>query len=258
MKKLIPLLLALVMALSLTAVASASTVYTEGALYYTIADESITITGYFGRDEVVTVPASIAGIPVNTIAKGAFTGSSAARVVDLPDTITTVEEGAFAAGITVNYNSNIVQPDEPTPPDDGKKDDTTKPDDGKKDDTTKPDDGKKDDTTKPDNSGGTTDTGSVDVDNGNAGNNGNTGNTGNTGTAGNTGSTGNTGNVDSGIVDDTVDEGEVDLDEELPADGDAQPAAPEQTGSVWGWVILGVSVAAVAVVLVVHSRKKDR
>lgn len=236
MKKLIPLLLALVMALSLTAVASASTVYTEGALYYTIADESITITGYFGRDEVVTVPASIAGIPVNTIAKGAFTGNSAARVVDLPDTITTVEEGAFASGITVNYNSNIVQPDEPTPPDDGKKDDTT----------------------KPDNSGGTTDTGSVDVDNGNAGNNGNTGNTGNTGTAGNTGSTGNTGNVDSGIVDDTVDEGEVDLDEELPADGDAQPAAPEQTGSVWGWVILGVSVAALAVVLVVHSRKKDR
>lgn len=247
MKKLIPLLLALVMALSLTAVASASTVYTEGALYYTIADESITITGYFGRDEVVTVPASIAGIPVNTIAKGAFTGSSAARVVDLPDTITTVEEGAFASGITVNYNSNIVQPDDPTPPDDGKQDDPTKPDDGKKDDTT-----------KPDNSGGTTDTGSVDVDNGNAGNNGNTGNTGNTDTAGNTGSTGNTGNVDSGIVDDTVDEGEVDLDEELPADGDAQPAAPEQTGSVWGWVILGVSVAALAVVLVVHSRKKDR
>lgn len=247
MKKLIPLLLALVMALSLTAVASASTVYTEGALYYTIADESITITGYFGRDEVVTVPASIAGIPVNTIAKGAFTGSSAARVVDLPDTITTVEEGAFASGITVNYNSNIVQPDDPTPPDDGKQDDPTKPDDGKKDDTT-----------KPDNSGGTTDTGSVDVDNGNAGNNGNTGNTGNTGTAGNTGSTGNTGNVDSGIVDDTVDEGKVDLDEELPADGDAQPAAPEQTGSVWGWVILGVSVAALAVVLVVHSRKKDR
>lgn len=247
MKKLIPLLLALVMALSLTAVASASTVYTEGALYYTIADESITITGYFGRDEVVTVPASIAGIPVNTIAKGAFTGNSAVRVVDLPDTITTVEEGAFAAGITVNYNSNIVQPDDPTPPDDGKQDDPTKPDDGKKDDTT-----------KPDNSGGTTDTGSVDVDNGNAGNNGNTGNTGNTGTAGNTGSTGNTGNVDSGTVDGDLDEGEVDLDEELPADGDAQPAAPEQTGSVWGWVILGVSVAALAVVLVVHSRKKDR
>ena len=235
MKKLIPLLLALVMALSLTAVASASTVYTEGALYYTIADESITITGYFGRDEVVTVPASIAGIPVNTIAKGAFTGSSAARVVDLPDTITTVEEGAFASGITVNYNSNIVQPDDPTPPDDGKQDDTTKPDDGKKDDTT-----------KPDNSGGTTDTGSVDVDNGNAGNNGNTGNTG------------STGNVDSGTVDGDPDEGDVDLDAELTVDGDAQPAAPEQTGSVWGWVILGVSVAALAVVLVVRSRKKDR
>ena len=50
----------------------------------------------------------------------------------------------------------------------------------------------------------------------------------------------------------------MDLDEELTADGDAQPAAPEQTGSVWGWGILGVSVAALAVVLVVRSRKKDR
>ena len=253
MKKLIPVLLSLLMALTMTATALAATVYTEGALHYTIADESITITGYFGKDAAVTVPASIAGIPVNTIAKGAFTGNDNEKTVDLPDTITAVEEGAFASGITVNYNSNIVQPDDPTPPDDGKQDDPTKPGD-----PTKPDDGKKDDTTKPDNSGGTTDTGSVDVDNGNAGNNSNTGNTGNTGTAGNTGSTGNTGNVDSGIVDSDLDEGEVDLDEELPADGDAQPAAPEQTGSVWGWVILGVSVAALAVVLVVRSRKKDR
>lgn len=107
MKKLIPVLLSLLMALTMTATALAATVYTEGALHYTIADESITITGYFGKDAAVTVPASIAGIPVNTIAKGAFTGNDNVKTVDLPDTITAVEEGAFASGITVNYNSNV-------------------------------------------------------------------------------------------------------------------------------------------------------
>ena len=247
MKKLIPLLLALVMALSLTAVASASTVYTEGALYYTIADESITITGYFGRDEVVTVPASIAGIPVNTIAKGAFTGSSAARVVDLPDTITTVEEGAFASGITVNYNSNIVQPDEPTPPDDGKQDDTTKPGN-----PAKPDDGKKDDNkpadNKPNNGGsGTTggaDTGTVDVDS--------------SGTAGDTaGTTGGTG----GAEDTGIDEGTVSVDD-LPDSADSQTGAqddaavPQQSaGLTWLWVLLGI-IAVAAIIGIVVTRKK--
>lgn len=141
------------MALAMTATALAATVYTEGALHYTIADESITITGYFGKDAAVTVPASIAGIPVNTIAKGAFTGNDNVKTVDLPDTITAVEEGAFASGITVNYNSNVNGGN--TPGD-------SKPDDSKPDDS-KPADN------KPNNggSGATTgaDTGTVDVDN---------------------------------------------------------------------------------------------
>ena len=130
MKKLIPVLLSLLMALAMSATALAATVYTEGALHYTIADESITITGYFGKDAAVTVPASIAGIPVNTIAKGAFTGNDNAKTVDLPDTITAVEEGAFASGITVNYNSNV---NGGNTPDDSKPDDS-KPDDSKPDD----------------------------------------------------------------------------------------------------------------------------
>ena len=125
MKKLIPVLLSLLMALAMTATALAATVYTEGALHYTIADESITITGYFGKDAAVTVPASIAGIPVNTIAKGAFTGNDNVKTVDLPDTI--------------------------------------KPDDSKPDDS-KPDDNKPADN-KPNNGGTGADTGTVDVDN---------------------------------------------------------------------------------------------
>lgn len=108
MKKLIPVLLSLFMALSVAVPAFADTIYTDGALNYTIADESITITDYFGKDAEVTVPASIAGTPVNTIAAGAFAHNDSVKKVNLPDTITSVEEGAFAAGITVNYQSNVV------------------------------------------------------------------------------------------------------------------------------------------------------
>lgn len=242
MKKLIPVLLSLLMALAMTATALAATVYTEGALHYTIADESITITGYFGKDAAVTVPASIAGIPVNTIAKGAFTGNDNVKTVDLPDTITAVEEGAFASGITVNYNSNV---NGGNTPDDSKPDDS-KPDDSKPDDS-KPDDNKPADN-KPNNGGsGTTtgaDTGTVDVDN--------------SGTAGDTtGTTGGTG----GAEDTGIDEGTVSVDD-LPDSADSQTgtqdsaAVPQQSaGLTWLWVLLGV-IAVAAIIGIVVTRKK--
>ena len=237
MKKLIPVLLSLLMALAMTATALAATVYTEGALHYTIADESITITGYFGKDAAVTVPASIAGIPVNTIAKGAFTDNANVKTVDLPDTITAVEEGAFASGITVNYNSNVNGGNTP---------DDSKPDDSKPDDS-KPDDSKPDDN-KPNNGGsGTTggaDTGTVDVDN--------------SGTAGDTaGTTGGTG----GAEDTGIDEATVSVDD-LPDSADSQTGAqdgaavPQQSaGLTWLWVLLGV-IAVAAIIGIVVTRKK--
>lgn len=227
MKKLIPVLLSLLMALAMTATALAATVYTEGALHYTIADESITITGYFGKDAAVTVPASIAGIPVNTIAKGAFTGNDNVKTVDLPDTITAVEEGAFASGITVNYNSNVNGGNTP---------DDSKPDDNKPADN------------KPNNGGsGTTTgagTGTVDVDN--------------SGTAGDTtGTTGSTG----GAEDTGIDEGTVSVDD-LPDSADSQTGAqdsaavPQQSaGLTWLWVLLGV-IAVAAIIGIVVTRKK--
>ena len=233
MKKLIPVLLSLLMALAMTATAQAATVYTEGALHYTIADESITITGYFGKDAAVTVPASIAGIPVNTIAKGAFTGNDNVKTVDLPDTITAVEEGAFASGITVNYNSNVNGGN--TPGD-------SKPDDSKPDDS-KPDDNKPADN-KPNNGGSGADTGTVDVDN--------------PGTAGDTtGTTGGTG----GAEDTGIDEGTVSVDD-LPDSADSQTGAqdgaavPQQSeGLTWLWVLLGV-IAVAAIIGIVVTRKK--
>lgn len=228
MKKLIPVLLSLLMALSMTATAQAATVYTEGALHYTIADESITITGYFGKDAAVTVPASIAGIPVNTIAKGAFTGNDNVKTVDLPDTITAVEEGAFASGITVNYNSNVNGGN--TPGD-------SKPDDSKPD-------GNKPADNKPNNGGSGADTGTVDVDN--------------SGTAGDTtGTTGGTG----GAEDTGIDEGTVSVDD-LPDSADSQTGAqdsaavPQQSaGLTWLWVLLGV-IAVAAIIGIVVTRKK--
>lgn len=228
MKKLIPVLLSLFMALAMTATALAATVYTEGALHYTIADESITITGYFGKDAAVTVPASIAGIPVNTIAKGAFTDNDNVKTVDLPDTITAVEEGAFASGITVNYNSNVNGGN--TPGD-------SKPDDNKPADN------------KPNNGGsGTTTgagTGTVDVDN--------------SGTAGDTtGTTGSTG----GAEDTGIDEGTVSVDN-LPDSADSQTGAqdsaavPQQSaGLTWLWVLLGVIAVAAIIGIVVMRKKK--
>lgn len=227
MKKLIPVLLSLLMALTMTATALAATVYTEGALRYTIADESITITGYFGKDAAVTVPASIAGIPVNTIAKGAFTGNDNVKTVDLPDTITAVEEGAFASGITVNYNSNVNGGNTP---------DDSKPDDNKPADN-KPNNG---------GSGATTgaDTGTVDVDN--------------SGTAGDT--TGTTGGA-GGAEDTGIDEGTVSVDD-LPDSADSQTGAqdsaavPQQSaGLTWLWVLLGV-IAVAAIISIVVTRKK--
>ena len=238
MKKLIPVLLSLLMALAMTATALAATVYTEGALHYTIADESITITGYFGKDAAVTVPASIAGIPVNTIAKGAFTDNANVKTVDLPDTITAVEEGAFASGITVNYNSNVNGGNTP---------DDSKPDDSKPDDS-KPDDNKPADN-KPNNGGsgattGGADTGTVDVDN--------------SGTAGDTaGTTGGTG----GAEDTGIDEATVSVDD-LPDSADSQTGAqdgaavPQQSaGLTWLWVLLGV-VAVAAIIGIIVARKK--
>lgn len=243
MKKLIPVLLSLFMALAMTATALAATVYTEGALHYTIADESITITGYFGKDAAVTVPASIAGIPVNTIAKGAFTDNDNVKTVDLPDTITAVEEGAFASGITVNYNSNV---NGGNTPGDSKPDDS-KPDDSKPDDS-KPDDNKPADN-KPNNGGsGTTTgagTGTVDVDN--------------SGTAGDTtGTTGSTG----GAEDTGIDEGTVSVDD-LPDSADSQTGAQDSAavlqqsaGLTWLWVLLGVIAVAAIIGIVVMRKKK--
>lgn len=77
--------------------------YTEGAFYYELEGESITITGYFGREEEIYVPEIIAGYPVNGIGDGAFAKASTVKVIHLPGTITFIGENAFLPGQTVVY-----------------------------------------------------------------------------------------------------------------------------------------------------------
>ena len=79
--------------------------YIHGYFNYTIEDQSVTITAYTGNESVVTVPAMIAGNPVNTIAPGAFAGCETVTAVILPDTIMSVEEGAFSQTQTVELSS---------------------------------------------------------------------------------------------------------------------------------------------------------
>ena len=55
--------------------------------------DSVTILEYTGSSENVVVPGGIDGLPVYKIASGAFTG--AVRSVVLPESVTTVETGAF-------------------------------------------------------------------------------------------------------------------------------------------------------------------
>lgn len=87
----------------------AEDIYTEGYFKYTVEDDSVAIVEYYGNEETVTVPSMIAGNPVNTIKSGAFVNTGV-KVLNLPDTIMTIEEGAIGYGIQIVYNSNTDDP----------------------------------------------------------------------------------------------------------------------------------------------------
>lgn len=81
--------------------------YIHGYFRYTVEDGSITITDYQGKEAEVTVPAMIGNSPVNVIAAGAFAKNSHVKTVILPDTIMTIEEGAFGSGQKTVFASEI-------------------------------------------------------------------------------------------------------------------------------------------------------
>ena len=84
--------------------AFASEVYSNGYFRYTVEDYSVTIISYTGTENEVTVPTMIAGNPVNVIAEGAFARNTNVKKVNLPDTIMSIEEGAFGDGQSVSYD----------------------------------------------------------------------------------------------------------------------------------------------------------
>lgn len=88
-----------------------ATIYTEEYFEYYIEEESITICGYFGSEREVTIPSAIAGYPVSKLAVGAFSESDSVEMVNLPDTIMSIEEGALSGKQKVTYNSNIDETD---------------------------------------------------------------------------------------------------------------------------------------------------
>lgn len=73
---------------------------------YYVKDSGIQICGYLGDEEVVTVPNFISGLPVYAIVDGAFADCPSVKVLNLPDTIMEIEEGAISSSISVVYMGN--------------------------------------------------------------------------------------------------------------------------------------------------------
>lgn len=104
MRKIICLLAVLALILPAGSAVFAETVYTDGFWEYTADGGYVTVTGYFGREENVTVPSVIAGNPVSVIAADTFANTSVKSVM-IPDTVMEIREGAIPGNITVSYYS---------------------------------------------------------------------------------------------------------------------------------------------------------
>lgn len=68
----------------------------SGSLFYEREGDEITISGYHGRDAALVIPERIDDCPVTVIGKKAFLGQKYLLEVSLPETITYVEDWAFA------------------------------------------------------------------------------------------------------------------------------------------------------------------
>ncbi|MBX3734708.1 MAG: leucine-rich repeat domain-containing protein [Verrucomicrobiae bacterium] len=62
---------------------------------YVTNQNGITITGYSGAGEAVTIPADIHGLPVTAIGDGAFSGRIGPTQIIIPDGVTSIGYGAF-------------------------------------------------------------------------------------------------------------------------------------------------------------------
>jgi len=75
----------------------ASTATPEEDFTYTVSSGQATITGYYGPDNVVSIPATLGGYPVTYIGGYAFQGCTALTSVTIPDSVTSIGDLAFSS-----------------------------------------------------------------------------------------------------------------------------------------------------------------
>src|SRR5690349_9641196 len=63
---------------------------------YTVTNGTVTITGYVGRDGLVTIPSALYGLPVTGIGYEAFRYESSLTNVTIPSSVTSIGGLAFA------------------------------------------------------------------------------------------------------------------------------------------------------------------
>lgn len=68
----------------------------NGSLKYTVQENYIILTEYRGRDISLTIPECVEGKPVTVIGKKAFLGAKGLQKVILPESITQIQDWAFA------------------------------------------------------------------------------------------------------------------------------------------------------------------
>ena len=87
---LLAMCLRVIVPLSALAAESRSSDYT-----YTVADGSVTITGYTGEGGAIVIPSEIDGLPVTSIGYRAFCEYEILTSVTLPDSLAAIESEAF-------------------------------------------------------------------------------------------------------------------------------------------------------------------
>ncbi len=78
---------------------------------YTIADGAAQITGYIGTGGAATIPATLEGVPVTSIASYALSGVDTITSIIIPDSVTSIGEYAFqSSGLTdVTFGSGVTE-----------------------------------------------------------------------------------------------------------------------------------------------------
>ena len=84
---------------------------TNGVTYFLSPDGTYyTVTGYEGTSTEIIIPDTLEGVPVTTIASGAFKGKQRIRSITIPDSVTDIGNEAFSGCIsltTLNLGNRI-------------------------------------------------------------------------------------------------------------------------------------------------------